>query len=432
MEHRSFKQNIKPGEAVAGVVIFAALVFLGVRFLEPLIAVRLMVGMGFGYVLARAMTGFAGSVNRACRTGSTQLMRTLMFLFFVTSIVVAAFAYRPEGFESLDLWVNPVNAGLCLGAFTFGFGMSISSCCASGVMQDLATASPRAILTIIFFTIGVFVGYPLQFTQDWVARSLVSTERGLQKGGGVFFPDLFKWDGFNGYLGAIILTGVLCLIVYSICMLYEKKMKAAGKLSEVGTEALQASDYDYRVSEAKFFSKDTFYHFFVKPFSLIGGAMGLVVLFTVLLAVFKSEWGVSTPYGTWFGRVLVRFGMDPEKLAIFANTTMGGAFEKPIWQNGVSVQDIGILFGTVIYTLFSGTFIKTVKEGFSLTKREFILYCIGGFTMGFGTRLAQGCNAGALYSPIAAFSLSGWVFLPFMVLGGILGNKVYKKTGIRS
>ena len=81
--------------------------------------------------------------------------------------------------------------------------------------------------------------------------------------------------------------------------------------------------------------------------------------------------------------------------------------------------------------LLAGEFIASVKEAMSITPKEAFWYMIGGFTMGFGTRLAQGCNAGALYSPIAAFSLSGWVFLPFMVLGGILGNRVYKKTGIR-
>lgn len=44
--------------------------------------------------------------------------------------------------------------------------------------------------------------------------------------------------------------------------------------------------------------------------------------------------------------------------------------------------------------------------------------------MGFGTRLANGCNVGALYTPIANFSLSGWIFFIFLVIGGILGNKI--------
>lgn len=431
MNYQTHKEHLQTGQAVIGAVLFAALVLFGVMALKPLIALRLLIGIGFGYVLSRAISGFAGSVNRACRTGSTQLMRTLAFMFFITSIVVAGFAYRDENFAQLDLWINPVNLGLVLGAAVFGFGMSLSSCCASGVMQDLATASPRAIITLIFFGIGVFVGFPLQYTQAWIEKSVISTERGLQKGGGVFFPDYFKWDGFNGFLGAIILTGILCLIVYRVCMWYETKQKEAGRYTGVGTEALQASSYEYDITKAKFFSKDTYYHFFVKPFTLKEGAIGLTVLFTLLLAIFKSEWGASTPYGLWVARVLITFGVDPEKIVIFANTTMGGAFETPLLEQAVSVQDIGICLGAVIYMLLAGEFVASVKEALGITPKEAFWYMVGGFAMGFGTRLAQGCNAGALYSPIAAFSLSGWVFLPFMVLGGILGNRLYKKTGIR-
>ena len=43
----------------------------------------------------------------------------------------------------------------------------------------------------------------------------------------------------------------------------------------------------------------------------------------------------------------------------------------------------------------------------------------GGILLGFGARLAKGCNAGALYSSMATFSLSGWVFLIAMTLGAI-------------
>ena len=50
--------------------------------------------------------------------------------------------------------------------------------------------------------------------------------------------------------------------------------------------------------------------------------------------------------------------------------------------------------------------------------------------MGFGTRLANGCNVGALYTPIANFSLSGWIFLIFLVLGGVIGNTVAKRANI--
>jgi uncharacterized membrane protein YedE/YeeE len=53
---------------------------------------------------------------------------------------------------------------------------------------------------------------------------------------------------------------------------------------------------------------------------------------------------------------------------------------------------------------------------------------MGGLLMGFGTRLSNGCNVGALYTPIANFSLSGWVFFAALVAGGIFGNRFAKKV----
>jgi uncharacterized protein len=46
-----------------------------------------------------------------------------------------------------------------------------------------------------------------------------------------------------------------------------------------------------------------------------------------------------------------------------------------------------------------------------MTFREGLVFALGGLSMGIGTRLANGCNVGALYTPIANFSLSGWISL---------------------
>jgi uncharacterized membrane protein YedE/YeeE len=63
-----------------------------------------------------------------------------------------------------------------------------------------------------------------------------------------------------------------------------------------------------------------------------------------------------------------------------------------------------------------------------ITKKQVAMYSLGGLTMGFGTRIAQGCNVGALYTPISNFSLSGWIFLIFMIVGGIISNKFSEKV----
>ena len=414
---------MKKGERILGFIILLSVLFLGKSLLKTdMLFFRLLIGCGLGYALTRAYMGFAGSVNRAYKTGSTKLMRTLMFMFFISSFISIAFFFKQDP-SSYGLWINPINLGLIIGGILFGFGMSFSSCCASGVLTDLITGLPRALTTLIFFGMGVFLGFPLQNTASWVNDSWISSQVGEKLSGGVFLPDLFKWDGFEGYLGALILTALLCGIVILISLKYENKRKSSKTYIGVASEKIQdeiavALDDTYSLQSSKLYDK-----LFVKPWTMQQGAVVITILFTILMGVTRAGWGASTPYGIWFGKVLMMFGVSPDSLAAFAKMSPD-AYILPFFQHAVSVQNFGIVMGTGIYLLTAGIFKKTFLGEFSITFREFLLFALGGLCMGFGTRLSNGCNVGALYTPIANFSLSGWIFLAVMVIGGIAGNKL--------
>ena len=101
-------------ERVLGFVFLAALLVVGKSMLaSEMLFFRLIVGLGLGYSLARGYTGFAGSVNRAVSNGSTKLMRALMFMFFISSIVVAAFMFGDAGEGTYNLWINPCDSYAC-------------------------------------------------------------------------------------------------------------------------------------------------------------------------------------------------------------------------------------------------------------------------------------------------------------------------------
>jgi uncharacterized membrane protein YedE/YeeE len=44
--------------------------------------------------------------------------------------------------------------------------------------------------------------------------------------------------------------------------------------------------------------------------------------------------------------------------------------------------------------------------------------------LGYGARLAYGCNIGAFFSGIASTSLHGWVWIVAAVLGNIIGVRL--------
>lgn len=373
---------------------------------------RLIVGLGFGYALTRGYMGFAGSVNRSYRTGSTKLVRVLAVMFLATTVVTTAFTYKDPA--ALSLWVRQINLGMVIGGLLFGFGMSFSSCCATGVLTDLVTGLPRAVITMVFFGMGVFLGYPIQKTAPWVRESLITA------GGrnGVFFPDLFQWDGANGYLGATILTALLAALVIYLSKKYENKRKSAKTFTGVGSELEQDAIIE----------NETFYNrCFVKPWTMRRGAMVIVAFFAILTGISGSGWGASTIHGFWFAKTLNIFGVSGQALADFSLIPIkyitGSYLESP-----TAIQNLGIIFGTAIYLLTAGIFKKTFFSEIKITWKEGLLFALGGLCMGFGTRFANGCNVGALYTPIANFSLSGWLYFIFLVSGGIIGNYIGQKT----
>lgn len=413
-------------ERVLGFVLILAALILGKNMLKSdMLFFRLVMGCGFGYTLTRAYMGFAGSVNRAYRTGSTKLMRTLMFLFFISCLASVAFFFKQDP-AAYDLWVNPINMGLILGGILFGFGMSFSSCCASGVLTDLITGLPRALTTLVFFGMGVFLGFPVQNSASWVKESWFTSPVGEQTSGGVFLPDLFKWDGLEGYLGALVVTALFCAVVIAISYAYENRRRNDKTFIGTPMEKIQAQldvtdSADYAMSSEKMYDR-----LFVKPWTMMQGAVVIAALFTILMGVTKAGWGASTPYGIWFGKLLMMTGVSADSLAAFAKMKPDG-FLVPFFEHAISVQNFGIIVGTSIYLLTAGIFKKTFFEEMNISFRELLLFAMGGLSMGFGTRLSNGCNVGALYTPIANFSLSGWAFLAVMVIGGILGNKLARR-----
>ncbi|NLW23584.1 MAG: YeeE/YedE family protein, partial [Tissierellia bacterium] len=44
--------------------------------------------------------------------------------------------------------------------------------------------------------------------------------------------------------------------------------------------------------------------------------------------------------------------------------------------------------------------------------------------MGYGARMALGCNIGGLFSSISSLSLSGWVFAIAVAIGAFIGGKI--------
>ncbi|WP_082440273.1 YeeE/YedE thiosulfate transporter family protein [Bifidobacterium aesculapii] len=164
-----------------------------------------------------------------------------------------------------------------------------------------------------------------------------------------------------------------------------------------------------------------------EPLTYVTGAVLLAILQISSFAVLGKGWGVTSAFTNWGAWIYQAFGGDPASWAYFASEkgqkTISGGF----LQDGGSIEDIGVVVGALIAILLASQFrIRGISD-----KRQLIGAILGGLFMGYGARMAQGCNIGALFTGISALSLSGWVFFIFLFLGAIIGGKILSTWLVR-
>ena len=153
------------------------------------------------------------------------------------------------------------------------------------------------------------------------------------------------------------------------------------------------------------------------------GAVLLSLFQIVTLASTGNPWGVSGVFANWGAWIYEAFGGSVDKWYYFSSTGAQATLENGFLNHSGTWRNIGIILGALLATLLASQFkIKKIKS-----KKQIIAASIGGLLMGYGARIAYGCNIGALYSGIASLSLSGWVFAVAMFGGAVVGSKLLVK-----
>lgn len=177
----------------------------------------------------------------------------------------------------------------------------------------------------------------------------------------------------------------------------------------------------------KFFDKMKSNEYYIKwlknPITYVTAGILLSLFQIVTLAVTKNPWGVSGAFAMQGAWVFEALGGSVDKWYYFASPGAQATLEAGIMSHPDSWRNFGIIFGALAATLLASGFkIKKIKS-----KKQIFAAVIGGLLMGYGARLAFGCNIGALYGGIASLSLSGWVFAIGMFGGAIVGSKLLVK-----
>lgn len=160
-----------------------------------------------------------------------------------------------------------------------------------------------------------------------------------------------------------------------------------------------------------------------EPMTYVGGAVLLSILQIAHLAVLNSGWGVTTTFSVWGAQLAELVGIHAGDWAYFATDKMHEEVTSSFFTDVGSLRNVGIIVGALVATLFASQFkIKKIKS-----MRQVVAAILGGLLMGYGARIASGCNIGALFTGISSLSVSGWVFALFLLIGAFIGSKLLAK-----
>ena len=89
-------------------------------------------------------------------------------------------------------------------------------------------------------------------------------------------------------------------------------------------------------------------------------------------------------------------------------------------------MDVVVCGGAALASLLAGRFAPV----WSVPRRSLAAALIGGLLLGYGARVAYGCNIGAYFSGISSGSLHGWMWLPAAFAGNIVGTSLRPFFGL--
>jgi len=171
-------------------------------------------------------------------------------------------------------------------------------------------------------------------------------------------------------------------------------------------------------------NKNKFFKKWIKnAWPYITGAVLLSLFQIVMLASTGNPWGITATLANWGAWIFQKIGGSPEQWYYFNRPEIQSSFEAGFFNDPGSFLNLGIILGALLATLLASQFkIRKIKS-----KKQVVTAILGGLLMGYGARIAFGCNIGALFSGISSLSVSGWVFALFLFWGAIAGGRLLKR-----
>lgn len=348
-------------------------------------ALLFLVGGALGMTLYHASFGFTSSwrvfikERRGRGLRAQMIMLALAVLLFFPALGAGELFGNPVKGN-----VNPVSMSVMIGAFIFGIGMQLGGGCASGTLYTVGGGSARMLVTLLFFCIGSVIA--TSHLDWWFALPHLEPISLVES---------------LGVLPGLLLSFIVFAIIAAATVYFEKKRHGSLEIEPRS---------EYRGWK----------RFVRGPWPLIWGGIILTLLNFATLALAGRPWGVTSALAVWGAKGATLVGVDVASWDYWQKAGNAKALAESLWFDITSMMNFGIMLGALLAASLAGKF----APNFNIPKRSLIAAVVGGIMLGYGARLAYGCNIGAYFSGIASGSLHGWLWLVFAFIGNGIGVKL--------
>lgn len=355
-------------------------------------ALAALIGGLAGFALYHASFGFTAAWRRVFAEGRGVGLRYQLLLIGLTCAV----SFPLIAYTAARGFVLPVGVGMMFGAFLFGYGMQFGGGCGSGTLFVAGGGSTRMCITLLFFVIGSLIGTAhvgwwsgLAFPQP------VQTALGI--------GDRFSYSMINS-MGPITGFFVLACILGAVALLtvwIEKRRHGSLEAPRKTGSFLRG------------------------PWSPLAGAIALAVVGVLTLVVAGRPWGVTWAFALWGAKGATWIGIDLSDWPYWTGWR-ANAIENSVFRDTTSVMNFGIMAGALAAAGLASKF----RPLWSLSGVEITTAIFGGLLMGYGARLAYGCNIGAYLGGLVSGSAHGWVWAVMAFAGSSLAVATKRRLGI--
>lgn len=363
-----------------GVVVTASTLLILLGWASAAHGVRMValaaLGFAIGLTLYQAAFGFTAAYRSLLERRGTRAVRAqILMLAAATLLFAPALAGGTLFGTELVGAVAPAGVAVAIGAFLFGIGMQLAGGCGSGALYTAGGGSARMLLVLAAFCAGGF----------WASLHMDLWQR-LPAPDAVALGDTFGWPA------AVALQLALLGVLWALLRLP------------------RWADGDARPAHG--------------AWPLAVGALLLAAANVATLAIAGHPWSITWAFTLWGAKAARLLGWQPESSPFWSSEFQRQALDASVFADVTSVMDFGIVLGALAAAGLAGRF----RPAAPLSAGKAATALAGGLAMGYGARIAFGCNIGAFFSGVASTSLHGWLWIAAALPGSWLALRLLRHS----